>query len=250
MRESLTIFALLCVPLTQVHCQLLPTSGQHDSQLLQLASSAGSFCPWHRNSLDLTPEWVATERSPLELIPGSCVGNVSKEICAYLGPAFADGRGVAFVTSAKRAARLAQSTSLTDPSVHSQIERLNMATNPNWEMQRIPGKGMGVIATSHLSLGDHIMTSTPALVQDNGNLELSDDEATELRARAIEHLPPDLRSSFLELTTHDDVTSLTERIDKIVEVNSFELETVGDVENDEGDMSWLAVFPDSEYFHR
>ncbi|KAK6853025.1 SET domain-containing protein 5 [Apiospora arundinis] len=240
-----TIFTLLCVPLTQVYCQLLQSPGeQHDGQFLQLASSTGSFCPWHRDSLDLTPEWVATERSPLELIPGSCVGNVSKELCAYLSPAFADSQGIAFVTSPQRAARLAQSTSLTDPLVHSQVERLNVATNPKWEMRHIPGKGMGVIATSHLNLGDHIMTSTPALVLDNGILDYSDDEATELRAQAIKHLPPALRSSFLKLTTHDDVTTMTERIDKIVEVNSFELDTVGDVQDDEGEMSWLAVFPD------
>ncbi|KAK8080312.1 hypothetical protein PG997_008130 [Apiospora hydei] len=241
MRRAHTIFTLLCVPLTQVYGKLLDS---HNGQLLHLTSSTGSFCPWHRDYLSLTPEWAETERSPLGLVAGSCAGNLSQEICVYSNPSFGNSQGIAFLTSPKRAARLAQSTTLTDPSLHSQTERLNMVTNPKWEVQPIPGKGMGVIATSHLSLGDHVMSATPAIVQDSAIFELSDDEAMELRIRAVEHLPPVLRSAFLKLTTHDHAASLSERIEKIIDVNSFELDLVGDVEDDEGEKSWLAVFPD------
>lgn len=152
------------------------------------------------------------------------------------------------MTSPKRAARLAQSTSLTDPMLHSKTERLNLATNPKWEVRAIPGKGMGIIATGHLSLGDHVMSATPAVVQDSGIFDLPGDLATELRLRAVERLPPVLRTAFLKLTTHDDVASLTERVEKILDVNSFELDIVGDVQDEEGEQSWLAVFPDSEHF--
>ncbi|KAK8127826.1 hypothetical protein PG984_008934 [Apiospora sp. TS-2023a] len=231
MRRTHTIFTLFCVPLTQVYCKVVDLPGQHDGQLSHLTSPAGSFCPRYRDTLSLTPEWAATERSPLELVAGSCIGNLSKEVCVYSNPSFGNGQGIVFLTSHKRAARLAQSTSLTDPMIHSQTERLNLPTNPKWEVRAIPGKGMGVIATGHLSLGDHVMSATPAIVQDNGIFDLGTP-------------PPVLRSAFLKLTTHDDVATLSERVEKILEVNSFELEMVGDVQDDEGEKSWLAVFPD------
>lgn len=249
MRRTHTIFTLFYVPLAEVYCKLVDLPRQHDDQLSYLTSSTGSFCPWHLDTLSLTPEWATTERSPLELVPGSCIGNLSQEVCVYSNPSFGNGQGIAFLTSPKRAARLAQSTSLTDPMLHSQTERLNLPTNPKWEMRAIPGKGMGVIATGYLGLGDHVMSATPAVVQDNRIFELSDDQATALRLRAVERLPPVLRTAFLKLTTHDDVASFSERIEKILDVNSFELETVGDIHDDEeGEKSWLAVFPDSEYF--
>ncbi|KAK7927381.1 hypothetical protein PG985_004379 [Apiospora marii] len=248
MRRTHTIFTLFCAPLTQVYCKLVEFTGQHDGQFSHFTSSTGSFCPWHRDTLSLTPEWAATERSPLELVSGSCIGNLSQEVCIYSNPSFGNGQGIAFLTSPKRAARLAQSTSLTDPMIHSQTERLNLATNPKWEVRAIPGKGMGVIATGHLGLGDHVMSATPAVVQDNRIFELPEDQATTLRLQAVERLPPVLRTAFLKLTTHDDVASLSERVEKILDVNSFELDMVGDVQDDEGEKSWLAVFPDSEYF--
>jgi hypothetical protein len=180
-------------------------------------------------------------------ISAPCESNGLREFCIYSNPKFANGRGISVLTSPERAASLAQSTAFTGPSVLDDIARLNAPDHPKWQIQPVPGKDIGVVATQHFEVGDHVMSLTPALLEDYGVLgALSEKQILDLQAHGIDHLPADHRSIYLNLSTHDPVDSYVKRVDQVMHVNAYDIKYAGDVDDSATEQGWFAVFPESK----
>lgn len=95
-------------------------------------------------------------------------------------------------------------------------------------MRHIPGKGMGLIATSHIHRGDLIMANTPSLMIDYRAFnELTKPQYMFLQAAAVAHLPPAHAAHLLALSAHvTDTSHLTreELVDKISATNGFDID--------------------------
>ncbi|KAL2156435.1 hypothetical protein VTH82DRAFT_1180, partial [Thermothelomyces myriococcoides] len=150
-------------------------------------------------------------------------------ICVFTDTAFAGGRGISLVTTPQRARYFASKPAFTRPGTVDNINQdLNQTVPAKYEMRHIPGKGMGLIATSHIRRGDLIMANTPSLMTDyRAFSELSKSEYTSLQAAAVSQLPAFHANRILTLSAHvTDTSHLTreELIDKIAATNSFDIE--------------------------
>ncbi|KAL2164165.1 hypothetical protein VTH06DRAFT_3379 [Thermothelomyces fergusii] len=168
-------------------------------------------------------------------------------ICVFTDTAFAGGRGISLVTTPQRARHLASKPAFTRPETVRDINQdLNRTVPAKYEMRYVPGKGMGLIATSYIRRGDLIMANTPSLMIDYRAFnELSRSEYTSLQAAAVSHLPSFHADRLLALSAHaTDTASLTreELIDKIAATNSFDIDP--DEDDPDQHYSFFVLFPE------
>lgn len=172
----------------------------------------------------------------------SCTANGTAEYCIFVSSTFANGRGIAVLTSPDRADYIASLPGFTDPEV---LAHENVDEDPEtskFKMVHVPGKDMGVVATQPFQRGDHIMTFTPAIVIDYAMFdELPEADMHRLQAEAIDYLPSNLRGRFMNLSTHDGANGHLERVDKILRTNAFDVDV-----DDENDNGLYVVFPESQ----
>ncbi|KAL2188368.1 SET domain-containing protein [Thermothelomyces heterothallicus CBS 203.75] len=168
-------------------------------------------------------------------------------ICVFTDTTFADGRGISLVTTPQRARYLASKPAFTRPETVRGINQdLNRTVPAKYEMRHIPGKGMGLIATSHIRRGDLIVANTASLMIDYRAFnELSKREYTSLQAAAVSHLPSFHADRLLALSAHVTDTSHLAReelIEKIAATNSFDI----DPDEDDPDQhhSFFVLFPE------
>lgn len=171
----------------------------------------------------------------------SCTANGTDEYCVFVSSTFANGRGVGVVTSPERANYIANLPAFTDENA---LKDENMERSPelaSYEFVHVPGKDMGVVAKRPIYRGDHLMTFTPALVIDYGAFEnLPEADIHRLQTEAIDSLPSELRTKFLNLSTHDGASDHIERVDKILRTNAFNVEI-----SDQNEHGLYVVFPES-----
>lgn len=172
----------------------------------------------------------------------SCTANGTAEYCIFVSSTFANGRGIAVLTSPDRADYIASLPGFTDPQA---LAHENVDEDPEvskFKMVHVPGKDMGVIATQPFQRGDHIMTFTPAIVIDYAMFdELPEADMHRLQAEAIDYLPSNLRGRFMNLSTHDGASGHLERVDKILRTNAFDVDV-----DDENANGLYVVFPESQ----
>lgn len=171
----------------------------------------------------------------------SCTANGTAEYCIFVSSTFANGRGIAVLTSPDRADYIANLPGFTDPGA---LALENSDEDPElarFKLVHVPGKDMGLVATQPFQLGDHIMTFTPAVVIDYGIFDdLPEADLHRLQAEAVDYLPSELRGRFLNLSTHDGASGYVQRVEKILRTNAFDV----DVE-DENTNGLYVVFPES-----
>jgi hypothetical protein len=170
----------------------------------------------------------------------------AQEYCVFQDSNFAEKRGTVLVTSPERAAYLERLPAFTDPSLAAGINQDITRTIPaKYKVEKIKGKGMGVIATGFIRRGELIMANTASLMFDYAAYgKLERDEYLRLQADAIDSLPEAHRQLVLDLCTHDDAgnRSYVELVEMITSTNVF------DVDSDEGDPDqenrFYALFPE------
>ncbi|KAH8673929.1 hypothetical protein BX600DRAFT_547574 [Xylariales sp. PMI_506] len=177
-----------------------------------------------------------------------CVYNVNetRNFCVYSNPDFANGRGISVLTSPDRAVGIAQSRALADPSVFANMRDLNAPDSPRWRVEAIPGKDYGLVATRNLEIGEHIMSTTASLMIDyNVFYELLEEDVHAMQVEAVNYFPPKHRSLFMNLSTHDEVDGIEERVDKIILTNSFDIADTDVLPEElQQDNNFYTVFPD------
>lgn len=152
------------------------------------------------------------------------------------------------MTRPEFAARIAELPVFTDPSVLDSVNNLNADESTKWKVVPVPGKGMGVVATRRLEIGDHIMSTTPSIMIDyNAVYDVPESRLRRMQVDGISYLPARHRAKFLNLTTHDFAQDHETTVNKIIVINSFDIENTGmagpksdDVDGD----SWYTVFPE------
>ncbi|KAK4143657.1 uncharacterized protein C8A04DRAFT_28649 [Dichotomopilus funicola] len=168
-------------------------------------------------------------------------------ICAFTDETFAGGRGISIITTPKRANYLASTQAFTAPDlVHGINPASDQPTTSKYEMRLVPGKGMGLIATSRIRRGDLIMANTASLMIDYRAFnELSVSQYTTLQEFAVTHLPPRHAAALLALSPHTTNTSHFTRaqlIDAIAATNGFDIDPT---DNDpDQHHSFFVLFPD------
>lgn len=171
-----------------------------------------------------------------------------REYCAYSNPAFA-GRGISILTSPARAVEIANSTAFRNAGVLGPTDQLNMEESPRWRVEEVPGKGMGLIATQNMELGDHIMSTTTSIMIDyNVFHDAQAASLLEMEVAAVQHLPDQHQRKLLNLSTHDGAADFGTKVSKVILTNSFDVQLPGIVterENSE-DKNWYTVFPESK----
>ncbi|KAK6843827.1 hypothetical protein PG987_004687 [Apiospora arundinis] len=177
----------------------------------------------------------------------SCSASEKKEFCAYTSPEFANGRGIMMLTTPQRAAEVERSRIFTEPEIYASMSNLNAETSDRWKIEAVPGKGMGLIATRNLQVGDHIMSTTPsAMIDYDVFYELQADQIHQMQGEGVSYLPERHRNIFLNLSTHDGAEDYNSRVNKIILTNAFDIDNTGVVTKQaEGDReSWYTVFPE------
>ncbi|KAK3494901.1 uncharacterized protein B0T23DRAFT_377733 [Neurospora hispaniola] len=143
--------------------------------------------------------------------------------CVFTSTSYTNDEGISFITTAQRAAYLTSLLSFTP--------RSNITSSPaKYTISSIPGKGLGLIASTRIPRGSVILSSHPTLMIDYRVFdELLRTDYISLQAAAISSLPPAHRSAFFDLSTQSKNASVTgglSRIaltDTIITTNAFDI---------------------------
>lgn len=212
----------------------------------------------------LTTKYEAGARGtphPVWTRASSCTANVNgtDEFCIFSSGTFARGRGITVITSPARANHFAQLPAFDTRTSEAVLRDENRdvlvekdgadagagagGKKPPFVMQRVAGKGWGVVATRPIYRGEHLMSFTPAIAIDYGAFDgLAVDEMRALQAEAIDQLPEDLRGKFMELSTHDGASEHLEKVDKILKTNAFDVNIY-----DGNEYGLYVVFPEGKW---
>ncbi len=193
-------------------------------------SAAAGFCAW--SPLVLAP---AAEVRSSEALAGNSSSNsrhtgtdasaggtwrgpqaCAREFCVYSNPSFADGRGIALITTARNAEVMM--SQLPGGPLDDAGDR--PATGPLFHTTEIPGKGVGLVAARHIRRGQRIMAHTPAVLVHRQLVDkLADTDKFRLFEVAVDQLPEPTRQLFLSQMGHFG----GHRISDIMNTNSFEM---------------------------
>lgn len=232
----------------------LPDFGSCQSSSLiggDILGSEGACFPGGGSILEEANQTVLTPASWRFSKP--CMENGKREFCIYSAPDFANGRGIMMLTTPRRAGEVERSRIFTEPEVYAAMTNLNAETSDRWRVEAVPGKGMGLIATRNLQVGDHIMSTTPSVMIDYDVFyELEPSQIHQMQGEGINYLPERHRNIFMNLSTHDGAEDHDSRVNKIILTNAFDIDNTGVVEKQEEDEreSWYTVFPESKLAHR
>ncbi|KAH8893841.1 SET domain-containing protein [Thozetella sp. PMI_491] len=142
--------------------------------------------------------------------PHSCAG----VFCVYSNWAFAAGKGVVVISTARSAEAIAKL-----PAFRSVATRFT-SHDDLFRLTEVPGKGLGLVAQRPIRRGLPIMARSPTVIAHRRIVdELSQDEQERLLEAAVARLPGATRTTFLAQMGHFG----GHRIRDIIFTNSFEL---------------------------
>lgn len=118
----------------------------------------------------------------------------STDVCVYTDVSFSSGRGISIIVTPLGAKHLR--------SLKPLYSNTNLAPGDTvrYELQMLPRRGIGVVATASLGRGDLLMAPTPVLLlQANVEKFLEKRDMQELAQVAMERLPKKTRELFMSL---------------------------------------------------
>ncbi|GJC95604.1 lysine methyltransferase [Colletotrichum higginsianum] len=161
-------------------------------------------------------------------------GTDSPEFCIYHAAHYG-GKGMSIITDAERAAHITRNWGFTRPQ---ELEGVNRPL-PKFEVAKVPGKDYGLVATIPIRRGEVILRETASLLIDYAAFtHVPLDEMKKLQVHAIDYLPFNHRSQWLNMSSHGFQGDHTAMVDKILLTNSFDVE-MDDVKRDD---DFYAVF--------
>ncbi|KAH7631668.1 hypothetical protein B0T09DRAFT_397105 [Sordaria sp. MPI-SDFR-AT-0083] len=173
-----------------------------------------------------------------------------------LNPPSGHNWSISCITNAQRGAYLSSLPPFTSPSTTT-----NKPNPAKYTISSIPGKGLGLIATTRIPRGSVILSSHPTLMIDYRVFdELLRTDYMSLQAAAISSLPSAHRSAFFHLYTqskNDTAGGRLSRIaqtDSIITTNAFDISASPrspfnpappepkQADDDDDDDTWYTVF--------
>lgn len=150
----------------------------------------------------------------------ACQDLGSAKFCSYTMASFNDGFGVSVITTDKHFDEISSLPALTK----LETKRPWKNAGPAFQEEEVPGKGKGLVAARRIVAGELVLARTPAvLVDDEGFRELGEASLTELLVQAIEALPQQHQSKYMNLSTHDVVHSHDERTYQVFAKNNYRI---------------------------
>ncbi|ETS82058.1 hypothetical protein PFICI_07060 [Pestalotiopsis fici W106-1] len=189
---------------------------------------------------------IANELWP---ISSTCAGhhNETEEFCIFSNPNFAGGRGITILTTPAEAVTIAKSPAFTERDLYKSVKDFNAAASDKWHVEEVPNKGMGLVASRNLAMGDHIMSVSAAIMTDFDIWDhVSVDQVRRMQTEGISHLPKHHRDIFMNLSTHDGADSHEEQIYKIILTNAFDISDEEIITRPKGAkiVNFFTVFPE------
>lgn len=192
---------------------LVTLFGHHVSNVFVENTGAPYFFPWSYDP-------VCTPYIP----------ELKSELCVYTNFTFSAGRGISIFTTPTIAEEFSALPPFQDASA---LEGVNEPAK-SWRTQKVPGKGIGVVASRNLDWKDKVMSTTPLLLVHPPPSALSSESIEIFLRIAIEQLPAVSRDWYLSLATIFRYENL--KIQDVLKANTFEVQV--------GGMMHLAVFPE------
>lgn len=182
-------------------------------------------------------------------ISSTCAGrhNETEEFCIFSNPDFAGGRGITILTTPAEAVAIAQSPAFAEGDLYKGVKDFNAAASDKWHVEEVPNKGMGLVASRNLAMGDHIMSVSAAIMTDFDIWDhVSVDQVRRMQTEGIGHLPKNHREIFMNLSTHDGADSHEEQVYKIILTNAFDISDVEIITRpkDAQSVNFFTVFPE------
>jgi hypothetical protein len=176
--------------------------------------------------------------------------NGTEEYCIYSNPSFNGGRGITILTTPSEAFAIAKSPAFTNLDLWEGVKDFNAPASDKWHVEEVPKKGMGLVASRNLQMGDHIMSVSAAIMTDFNIWDhVSLDQVRRMQTEGISHLPKHHQKIFLNLSTHDAAESHEEQVYKIILTNAFDISDIEILDRAEGDqgVNFFTVFPEGEH---
>jgi hypothetical protein len=154
---------------------------------------------------------------------------IGSELCVYTNNTFSNGRGISIFTTPQIAEEFAALQPFQDST---SLDGVNNPGGP-WYTQKLPGKGVGMLAERDMERGDLITAYTPVLLAHMENV-LSTREREKFLRLAVDQLPAATVESYFSLATiYGDPRVI---VQDVVKANAFEMQVGGQMH--------LALFPE------
>ncbi|KAK9414204.1 hypothetical protein SUNI508_02303 [Seiridium unicorne] len=248
MRETQLQILFAATTLAKEHVPHVADYGASRSQ--DLLSFTSPLCldsnEYPRDSTYTSIQSETAQASSLWPVSTPCARNGTEEYCVYSNPNFA-GRGISILTNPIRAVEIGKSSAFANPETLGPIDQLNAEESSKWKVEGVPGKGMGLIATRNLQMGDHIMSTTASVMIDYELFyDVSEADLLDMQVAAVGNLPDKHRGIFLNLSTHDDAADYITQVEKIITTNSFDIQNTGIITKkyESEEENFYTVFPE------
>src|SRR3569833_373596 len=121
----------------------------------------------------------------------------SREYCVFTRANHTSQRGVTVFTTQASADEI---TKLSNLDMYDRVGGINIS--PPYEKRDLPGRGIGLIATRDISMGETVMRDLPTIILDNeGLFHVEHDDRHELLWRGLMQLPKESRMRTRALAT-------------------------------------------------
>src|ERR1700761_96489 len=169
----------------------------------------GDYAPW-------------TQRPMCVKASGQLLGGKADldTYCTFTKKDFAEGRGIAMVTTPTQAKIIAELLAFKDPESIEGINDLITGTfgPPSYVARRFPEKGIGLVANRTLVRGDRIMQETVTFLYHRSAIgSITEENRIPLQWHSVYSLPEETREELLALHTHHG----GDKIDDIMRTNAF-----------------------------
>jgi hypothetical protein len=140
--------------------------------------------------------------------------------CSFVSRTFAEGRGIAILTTVANSEVITSFAAFTDPdSIAGMNDLIEGEFGPPAFFQKyMPGKGFGTIANRTIYRGERILQETPSMVYDRSTFEeLDDEDRVPMHWNMVYQLPEETRVELLAL----HVQRVGDHVDDIMRTNAF-----------------------------
>lgn len=194
--------------------------------------------PWQISSTCPIDDGLTVSRNETAPIPDDewIRGNVCLELpggsdsgfCTFTHLSFNGGLGVSIVTTPEVFEKISALPVFTGG--HRSTVNVPEASPVPYRDVSIPGKGIGLVATTPVRTSEVYMARTPAVMLDDTAFRLlGRSRLTTLLTKAVDDLPREHRAEYLNLTTHSEMNTHEDRVYAIFMKNNFQT-AIQDVE--------------------
>jgi SET domain len=175
-----------------------PSRFEPGFESLPLLATNGSTLPWSQPPLCLS------------------IPEMEEPLCLFTSKTFGRGRGISIVTAPSQASQLLEMAAFRS-SVPPEVNRPHHKSILKESI--LPHAGRGMVATTHLQVGETLYAYTPVLLLHPALKSLNRSSADALRWEAVRALPPNTQRAFWDLAVTE--FGARDAVEDRIAVNAF-----------------------------